>query len=232
MNKRKSKKVKNIFNKISCKYDFLNNLLSFGLHNLWKRNLINLLNPRDGENWADLCCGTGDLSFLINKKVFPNGSVLAIDSAEVILNIAINKTKEINNNVINFKKRDIFKLDESQKFDGICMSYGLRNLDNVESGIKKVYSLLKNGGKAGILDFNHLKANSLSSIFQKIYLRFIVVPVAYFFDLGEEYEYIEKSIKVFPEGKQLISICKRIGFKKVKYKTICANQMGILILKK
>ena len=60
---RKSYYVRNIFNNISHKYDFLNNLLSLGLHNLWKKKLINLLMPIDGEIWGDLCCGTGDISF-------------------------------------------------------------------------------------------------------------------------------------------------------------------------
>ena len=232
MIKRNSKKVKKIFNKISSKYDFLNNLLSFGLHNLWKRNLINYLKPLDGENWADLCCGTGDLAFLIYKKVSPNGYVVGIDSAEEILDIARNKSKRVNKNIISWKKKDIFRVDESQKFDGICMSYGLRNLENVENGIKKVFCLLKENGRAGFLDFNHPRENSFSQIFQKIYLRYIVVPISRWFHLEDEYEYIEKSIKVFPDGKKLVSISREIGFKEVKYKTICANQMGILILKK
>ena len=85
---KKTIEVKNIFNKISYKYDFLNNLLSFGLHKLWKRKLVNLLEPLSGEDWADLCCGTGDLAFLISERVFPRGSITGIDSAEDILNIA------------------------------------------------------------------------------------------------------------------------------------------------
>ena len=232
MNQQNPRKVKTIFNRISLKYDFLNNLLSFGLHNLWKNNLINLLKPKDGEIWADLCCGTGDLSFLINKKVFPNGSVLGVDNAYEILEIARNKSKRISRNVIYWDQKDIFKIDEQQKFDGICMSYGLRNLDSVEKGIKKVFCLLKEDGRAGFLDFNHPRRNSFPSIFQKIYLRLIVVPIAIYFNLGDEYKYIENSINVFPEGNKLVSIAKEIGFKDVKYKTICASQMGILLLKK
>ena len=227
-----SVKVKEIFNKISIKYDFLNNVLSFGLHNLWKQNLINLLKPKDGEIWADLCCGTGDLSFLINKKVFPNGYVLGVDNAYEILNVARNKSKRISKNVIYWEQQDIFKIEELNKYDGICMSYGLRNLDNVEEGIKKVFDLLKENGRAGFLDFNHPKKNSFSSIFQKLYLRLIVVPIAICFNLGDEYQYIENSINVFPEGKKLVSIAKKIGFKEVKYKAIFASQMGILLLKK
>ena len=232
MIRRNSKKVKKIFNKVSSKYDFLNNLLSFGLHNLWKKNLINLLKPMNGENWADLCCGTGDLTFLISKKVSPNGCVIGIDNAEEILNIARNKSTRIDKNLICWDKKDVLRVDESHKFDGICMSYGLRNLENVENGIKKVFCLLKENGRAGFLDFNHHRENSFSSMFQKIYLRLIVVPISRCFNLRDEYEYIEKSIKAFPDGKKLISISREIGFKEVEYKTICASQMGILIVKK
>jgi len=70
----KTIEVKNIFNKIYYKYDFLNNLLSFGLHRLWKRKLVNLLEPLNGEDWADLCCGTGDLAFLISDEIKKNSS--------------------------------------------------------------------------------------------------------------------------------------------------------------
>ena len=227
-----SKKVKKIFNKISYKYDFLNNLLSFGMHNLWKKNLIHLLKPENGEIWADLCCGTGDLSFLINEKIFPKGNVIGIDNAQEILNIAINKSDRIKKNKICWKKKDIFEIDESEKFDGICMSYGLRNLESVENGIKKVFRLLKVNGRAGFLDFNHPKRNSFASRFQKIYLRLIVVPISGLFNLRDEYDYIENSIKVFPEAKNLINLSKKIGFKDVKYQTICFGQMGILLLKK
>ena len=83
----KTIEVKNIFNKISYKYDFLNNLLSFGLHRLWKRKLVNLLKPVNGEDWADLCCGTGDLAFLISERVSPRGSITGIDSAEDIYGV-------------------------------------------------------------------------------------------------------------------------------------------------
>ena len=230
--KKNSTNVKRIFNRISSKYDFLNNLLSFGLHNLWKKNLINLLKPKNGERWADLCCGTGDLSFLISKKVFPHGYVIGIDSAQEILNIARNKSKRIDKSLIDWRKEDVFKIDESQKFDGICMSYGLRNLESVEKGLKKIFCLLKRNGRAGILDFNHPKEYTIYSIFQKIYLRFIVVPIASLFKLRDEYRYIENSLKVFPSGSNLISISKGIGFKEAHYKTICAGQMGILILRK
>ena len=102
---------------------------------------------------------------------------------------------------LEIRARDMLKIDESKyKFDGICMSYGLRNLSSVEKGIQKVFNLLNDEGKAGFLDFNHSKDNSLSNIFQKIYLRLIVVPISKIFKLSKEYSYIEKSVRNYPEG--------------------------------
>ena len=229
----KTIEVKNIFNKISYKYDFLNNLLSFGLHRLWKRKLVNLLKPLNGEDWADLCCGTGDLAFLISQRVSPSGSITGIDSAKDILNIAKKKSEIRKNKFIKWEIKDVLEInDYSKNFDGICMSYGLRNLNNVEEGIKKVFYLLKNKGRAGFLDFNHSTKNSLSNTFQKIYLRLIVVPVSRLFNLSQEYSYIEKSIRNFPKKNELIKIAKEVGFIKAEYKTIFWGQMGILILVK
>jgi len=233
MIKKNSKYIKNIFNNVSYKYDFFNNLFSLGLHFLWKKKLISLLKPKNGEVWADLCCGTGDMTFLLDKLLNPNGKVFGVDISEKLLKIAQKKSQKLENTVIYWEKKDIFDLDTRlMKFDGICMSYGLRNLKNVEDGIKKVFLLLKDNGRAGFLDFNHSKENSLSSIFQKLYLRFIVVPISGLFNLKEEYTYIENSIKTFPMGAKLIYLAKKIGFKKVRYMKLFGGQMGILILKK
>ena len=228
---KKSIEVKKIFNKISYKYDFLNNLLSFGLHKLWKRKLVNLLEPLSGEDWADLCCGTGDLAFLISERVCPRGSITGIDSARDILNIATKKSELKKNKFIKWEIKDVLEINGySKNFDGICMSYGLRNLNNVEEGLKKVFYLLKDKGRAGVLDFNHSTKNSLSNIFQKLYLRLIVVPIARLFNLSPEYAYIEKSIRNFPTKNELIKIAKEVGFKKAEYRSIFLGQMGILIL--
>ncbi len=230
---KKNIEVKTIFNKISYRYDFLNSFLSFGLHKLWKKKLVDLLKPQQGEVWADLCCGTGDLAFLICKRVGPNGSITGIDSAKEILNIAKKKAERVKNKFINWESKDILEIDEyARNFDGICMSYGLRNLESVEKGIKKVFSLLNDKGRAGFLDFHHSRKNSLSNIFQKIYLRLVVVPISRVFNLSREYAYIEESISNFPKGNELILIAKEVGFERIEYRTIFFGQMGILILGK
>ena len=129
------------------------------------------------------------------------------------------RSKLIGNKFIFWEIKDILELDENLKiYDGICMSYGLRNLYNVEEGLKKVFNLLSEKGRAGFLDFNHSKSNSIADIFQKIYLRLVVVPISKIFKLSKEYSYIEKSIKKFPKGNELMLIAKGVGFKKVEYR--------------
>ena len=112
MKLKKNIEVKTIFNKISYRYDFLNSLLSFGLHKLWKKKLVDLLKPQQGEDWADLCCGTGDLAFLLCKRVGPNGSITGIDSSKEILNIAKKKAERVKNKFINWESKDILEIDE------------------------------------------------------------------------------------------------------------------------
>ena len=233
MNLKRKIEVKTIFNKISYRYDFLNTLLSLGLHKLWKRKLVDLLKPQDGEAWADLCCGTGDMAFLICNKVRPNGSITGIDSAKEILNIAKKKSYICKNKFIKWEIMDVLEIDQlDNSFDGICMSYGLRNLENVEAGIKKVFNLLSNRGRAGFLDFHHSKKNTLPNILQTLYLRLIVVPISKLFNLSSEYSYIERSISKFPKRDELVKIAKDVGFQKIYYKSIFCDQMGILILQK
>ena len=150
-----------------------------------------------------------------------------------MINIARERSNLIGDQFIRWEMKDILEIDENLKnYDGVCMSYGLRNLVSVEEGLKKVFNLLSDRGRAGFLDFNHSKSNSLADLFQKIYLRFVVVPISKIFKLSKEYSYIEKSIKNFPDGSKLSLIAKGVGFKKVEYRTIFFNQMGILILEK
>ena len=228
-----TKSVKKIFNKVSYKYDFLNDLLSLGLHKLWKRELVKSANPRAGEDWGDLCCGTGDVSFIINKEVFPNGSVTGIDNAESILDIAKERSKTLRLNTISWHKKDIFDIQAiDYRFDGICMSYGLRNLNDINKGLTKVHEILKVGSIAAFLDFNHSSEKSLANKFQKFYLRCIVVPISFIFKLNKEYSYIEKSIEDFPSGDELIKISNKIGFKVIQFKTIFFGQMCILVVQK
>ena len=193
------KAIEDLFNDIAPKYDLLNDLLSLGLHRVWKRQLLFELSPMSGENWLDLCCGTGDLALALTRRIRPKGSVLGIDSAIEPLLIARERSSKELLPSLSWAKGDALNTGlTSNHFDGVVMAYGLRNLSDYRAGLKEIHRVLKPGGRSGVLDFNSISERSIGYQFQRFYLRNIVVPIADKFGLKEHYIYLEESLKQFP----------------------------------
>ncbi len=225
-----SREIEKLFNSISSKYDFLNDIFSFGLHRFWKRKLLHILNPALGEKWIDLCCGTGDMTILLAKYMKSSANIIGIDSASQALVVARERSRE-DYSLIEWINGDVLETNfESNQFDGILMAYGLRNLSSSYEGLREAFRILKPGGRAGILDFRSFEGVSMQGLFQKSYLSFYVVPIASFFGLGKEYSYIKKSLVNFPSGSKQINMALSAGFRKAEYQTLAMGQMGILLL--
>ena len=225
-----TKAVEELFNSISSKYDFLNDIFSFGLHRLWKRKLLDILNPTYGEKWIDICCGTGDMAILLSKYMRSSENITAIDSASKALLVASERSNKKHSSIewLNVDAQETNL--PSNEFDGLLMAYGLRNLSSYSAGLREAFRILRPGGRAGILDFRSFDRLSIQSLFQKFYLTIFVVPIASIFGLKKEYSYIKESLINFPSGKKQIDLALSAGFKKAKYKTIAMGQMGILLL--
>ena len=224
------KYVEEMFNTISRKYDFLNDIFSFGLHRIWKRKLLNILDPNIGEKWIDLCCGTGDMSILLARYMKTSKNITGIDSASEVLIVAKERSKKNYSSIDWIKGNALETKLPSNEFDGLLMAYGLRNLASSKAGLREAFRILKPGARAGILDFRSFQGWSIQSVFQKIYLSLYVVPISSLLGLGKEYSYIEKSLVSFPSGSEQIHMALSVGFKKADYKTLAMGQMGILLL--
>jgi len=225
-----TKAIEEMFNSISSKYDFLNDIFSLGLHRFWKRRLLDSLNPTFGEKWIDLCCGTGDMSILLARYMKSSGNIIGIDSASEALLVAKERSRQ-NYSSIEWINGDALETTlASHQFDGLLMAYGLRNLSSPYAGLKEAFRILKPGGRAGILDFRSFQGFSIQGLFQKIYLSLYVVPISSLFGLGKEYSYIKKSLVNFPSGEKQIRLALSVGFKKAKYQKLALGQMGILLL--
>lgn len=238
--------VQQLFDAVAPRYDQLNDLLSLGLHRLWKRQAIAWVNPAPGQRCLDLCCGTGDLALLLAARVRPGGAVLGLDAAAAPLALAARRARRQPWLPLQWQQGDAQDTGlPAARADGAVMAYGLRNLADPAAGLAELRRVLRPGARAAVLDFNRIDLNEsdLSGIdaagspgreallaFQRFYLRRIVVPVARAVDLEEHYAYLEASLRRFPTGQEQEQLALGAGFAWVQHRPLAAGLMGLLLL--
>ena len=227
--------VRELFEAIAPRYDQLNDLLSFGLHRLWKRQAVHWLQPRPGQRLVDLCCGTGDLALVLAAKVRPGGSVLGLDAAAAPLALAHRRAGRQRWLPVRWQQGDALATGLADgAADGAVMAYGLRNLADPAEGLRELRRLLRPGGRAAVLDFNRpdptTAPGAMVAGFQRLYLRRLVVPAAHWFELPEQYAYLEASLERFPTASELEQLAAAAGFSGVRHRPIAAGLMGLLQL--
>ena len=221
--------VEQLFNDAAPSYDRLNDWLSLGLHRQWKRQMVLQLSPQPAEQWLDLCCGTGDLALALARRVRPGGSVVGVDAAAEPLAIAAERSAREPWLPVHWQRGDALNLELPDAcVDGALMAYGLRNLADPAAGLRELRRVLREGGRAGLMDFNRLPSGSAAAMFQRTYLRRVVVPVASRAGLAEHYAYLEESLKRFPDGPAQQQLAFEAGFREACHRPLAAGQMGLL----
>ncbi|KAG6488014.1 hypothetical protein ZIOFF_056772 [Zingiber officinale] len=200
----------------------LNDLLSLGLHRSWKRMCISWSGAKKGDRALDLCCGSGDLTFLLSQKVGLQGEVRLLAASSELHFLC--HLEWIEGDALNLPFPDCY-------FDAITMGYGLRNLVDRQKALREIFRVLKPGSKVSILDFNKSTSNLVNTA-QEWMLDKVVVPVASNYGLSQEYEYLKGSIAEFLTGKELESLVDEIGFSKARHYEIGGGFMGNLMATK
>lgn len=213
-----------LFDRTARTYDLLNDLLSLGLHRLWKRQAVALLQPRPGERIVDLCCGTADLALLLAERVRPHGRVIGVDGSAAALEQARQRAGERPWLPLEFIHADVLTLPPGAA-DGVMMAYGLRNLTSAAAGLRVIRRLLRPHGRAVVLDFNR-PSRPLWAQAQRTYLQQVVVPVARMMDLEAEYTYLERSIATFATGPQQETLARQAGFAVARHHPVAGGLMG------
>ncbi|MFN9644296.1 MAG: bifunctional demethylmenaquinone methyltransferase/2-methoxy-6-polyprenyl-1,4-benzoquinol methylase UbiE [Cyanobacteriota bacterium] len=227
--------VRDLFERIAPRYDILNDLLSAGLHRHWKRTLIARLCPRPGERFVDLCCGTGDLTLLLAERVRPGGEVVGLDTAEAPLELARARAALQPWLPLRWVRGDALATGLPTGWaDGASMAYGLRNLSDPAAGLRELRRLLRQGGRAAVLDFHRPdpaapRAEAISR-FQQGYLRRVVVPVAAAAGMEAQYAWLEESLRRFPTGPQQEALARAAGFSRAVHQPVALGLMGRLDL--
>lgn len=224
--------VRDLFERIAPDYDRLNDLLSLGLHRLWKRQAVAWLQPQPGQRLLDLCCGTGDLALLLAARVRPGGLVLGLDAAAAPLRLARRRAAAQPWLPLEFRQADALATGLADAWaDGAVMAYGLRNLADPAAGLAELRRLLRTGGRAAVLDFNRpAQPDGWVAGFQRLYLRQIVVPLARSRGLEAQYAYLEDSLARFPTGPEQEQLALSAGFSDAHHQCLAAGQMGLLQL--
>ena len=225
-------RIRQLFDRIAPQYDQMNQDMSFGLHQVWKRMAVSWSGVAVGMHCLDVCCGSGDLALLLARKVGETGQVTGADFAVEQLAIAAQKTKQNNpylQDRLTWTEADALALPfDDNSFDAATMAYGLRNLTNIPQGLSELHRVIKPGAKVAILDF-HQPTNPLVKQFQAWYLQTVVVPTAERLDMSEEYAYIGPSVDRFPLGAEQVRLAKSAGFDSAVHYPVAGGMMGVLV---
>jgi demethylphylloquinol methyltransferase len=225
--------IQDLFDRIAPVYDQMNDWLSLGQHRIWKQMTVNWSDPRSGSICLDVCCGSGDLARLLARRVGNTGQVFGVDFAAKQLAIARQRTNQLIQPLpITWIQADALNLPfEANQFDAATMGYGLRNVTDILGSLKELHRVLKSGAKVAILDLNRPN-NFQIRVFQQWYLDTIVVPIAHYFGLRDEYAYINPSLERFPTGLKQVDLAKQAGFITATHYAIAGGLMGVLVAEK
>ena len=217
--------MRRVFNDVFDKYDLMNDIMSLGIHRIWKKNLIQMMNPSNKKNLIDVACGTGDVAKLYLEATSYDTSVLCVDPN-------INMIKECKENLKNFKNVK-WKVCGAEKlnvpdnfFDFYTISFGLRNVKDINKSLKEANRVLKKGGRFLCLEFSKVKSEILDKFYQ-IYSKSIPKIGKFIVGKSEPYEYLVKSIKEFYSQEELLELMKESNFDNSSYKNLNGGIVAI-----
>ena len=226
-----------LFNEIAPVYDQLNDLLSFGLHRVWKRAAVKWTGVREGDRAIDVCCGSGDIAIRLADAVGPSGEVVGLYFAAAQLRVAAEKVAKhptwYKLSPISWQQGDALDLPHPDgSFDGATIGYGLRNVSDIPKALSELARVLRPGGRAAVVDFNNATDPNLNAL-QGFILDNVVVPVADLNGVAAEYRYLRPSIERYPKGPELVDLAIEAGFAKATfYELAPGNLMGCLVCEK
>ena len=222
-----TQKVDQLFGAIAARYDLVNDIQSLGLHRVWKRRVVVLANFNEGETGLDLCCGTGDIAIGLAKR---GGALVGMDLNRPMLQQAAARLAKRGEQRVNLAQANAMQLPlGNHSLDLVTIGYGLRNLANMDDGLREITRVLKPGGRLLILDFGKPKNRIIRSVYF-LYLA-VMLPVFGWLCCGNAsaYAYILDSLKKYSAQKGVTSVLRSTGYKSVKVIEIMAGAMSIHI---
>lgn len=211
--------VADVFHSVAAKYDIMNDVMSMGIHRLWKRFTIDCSGVRPGQQVLDLAGGTGDIAALFSKRVGANGKVILADINESMLNVGRDKLRDlglINN--IEFVQANAEALPfADNSFDIISIGFGLRNVTDKDAALRSMFRVLKPGGRLLVLEFSKPTHDWLSKAYDLYSFRLLPFMGQLIANDKESYQYLAESIRMHPDQETLKQMMVTAGFAEVSY---------------
>ena len=217
-NQDKTKLVNSVFDKVYKNYDLMNDLMSFGVHRFWKKNLITWMNPQPGNKIIDVGAGTGDLVKMISKKNANKNIFCCVEPNKGMLEMGKEKLKSLTNVkwYLNSAEKLPFK---KNTFDFYTISYGIRNVTNINQCLREAYRVLRPGGRFFCLEFSKVENEILNLLYQK-YSKLIPLIGKIVVGSEEPYKYLVSSIDKFYSQYELVSLLKKNKFSDIEFRNL------------
>jgi demethylmenaquinone methyltransferase/2-methoxy-6-polyprenyl-1,4-benzoquinol methylase len=215
----KAKLVRSVFDSVAGKYDLMNDLMSMGIHRIWKRIAIQLSHVRYGEKVLDLAGGTGDMTALFRERVGDKGRVVLSDiNAEMLKR---GRDRLIDDGVaegVDYAQIDAEKLPfPDNSFDCVCIAFGLRNVTHKEEALKSMHRVLKPGGRVIILEFSEVRNPVIKKTYDLYSFKFLPLMGKLVANDAESYRYLAESIRMHPNQEKLKRMMADAGFERCEY---------------
>jgi demethylmenaquinone methyltransferase/2-methoxy-6-polyprenyl-1,4-benzoquinol methylase len=225
------------FNRIARRYDLANDVISLGMHRLWKETVINRLDIQRAGQYLDVCCGTGDLTLRIARQLSARGKIIGLDFSPNMLEIAQQRLQKEQNNIesrqlpqIDFVEGDAQNLPfPDNHFDGAVISFGLRNLTNIEKGLSEMRRVVKPLGKVINLDLGR-PDNPIFTPVYYFYFRHIVPMIGQLLQKDmQAYTYLPESLSTYPAPQKISELFKSIGLSNVEHVPLAMASVALHI---
>jgi len=224
----KKEQVAGMFDDIAHKYDFLNRFLSAGLDISWRKKALGYLSNLQPKKILDVATGTGDVAVMAAGLLNPE-TITGIDISEGMLKLGREKVKRLGlENIIELLKGDCETINfPDNSFDAVTVAFGVRNFQNLEKGLSEILRVLKPGGKLVVLEFSQPKMPFVKT-FYNLYMKIVTPNMGKLFSKNRNaYQYLDASIKKFPEGKNFKDILDTLGYINLQFKPLSAGICSI-----
>ncbi len=225
----KTKLVRGVFESVAGSYDLMNDLMSLGVHRLWKRRFVASSGIYAGQQVLDLAGGTGDIAALLSPRVGANGKVVLSDINQAMLEIG---RARLEDRGIVTNVRYILADAESlpfpdHSFDALTIAFGLRNITDKNQALGQMLRVLKPGGTAHILEFSTVRPDLLRKLYDGYSFGILPILGKLVANDANSYQYLAESIRRHPGQSELASMMREAGFSKVSYRNLSGGIVAI-----